>query len=588
MTVQARSVPLPLAPPGLGTLEPCAHGGGCPLGVDIPSLAHALRARDRERAYRVARAANPFPASCGYACHAPCESACTRRFFGAPVGIAALERHAAGGALPTLAWPDGPCTSAHDARSVAGLVGLSPDEALRAPRSGHRVAIVGAGAAGLACAHDLALLGHSCVLFDTAREPGGLLTGAIPGFRFPVNGARAEIAAILAMDVEYHGGYHLSGGAELRALLAAEFDAVFVAIGASTPRETPFPDQPAHSAVVDAMDVLRGVVVPTGTTLVVGDGDLAVDAARVLRRAGAPGQPAPTLELALTHALDASEAPPAAIAAAMAEGVRVHAGWEALRYVTDEAGALAGVELARRDDRVTMVVACDHVVAAGPRATDASPFAPDLAVDAEGRVLADPDTLQTPTYGVWAGGACVFGHRSIAHAIADGKRAAWQIHGALCGTPVRVSVVSAWVEVDDWDPERAQRALATPPSAVAAPTPPPVDPFAGDSPATATGAALEGMRCFDCTMLPVVDDRCTDCGACVRACPEGAFQLASGPPKALRLDPSVCTRCGICVSSCPERAIAMQRLVWEERLAAEPAAAPSLPAARDRFATPVG
>jgi len=336
------------------------------------------------------------------------------------------------------------------------------------------------------------------------------------------------------------------------------------------------------------MDVLRGTVVPNGATLVAGDGDLAVDAARVIRHTAMAGlRPAPVVTLALAGPLDDPGAAPAALAAALAEGVRLHAGWDPVRYLTRESGSLAGVELARRDDRVTMVVSCEHVVMAGARRADADPLAPDLLVDGTGHVLADPDTLQTSMQGVWAGGACVFGHRSIAHAIADGKRAAWHIHGALTARPVQVSVAGAWVEVDDWDPERAARALATPPAATPAPSPPPADPFAGDSPASATAAAREGDRCFDCAVLPVIDDRCTTCGTCVRACPEGAFQLAAGPPKTLRLDPGVCTRCGICVGRCPEGAIAMQRFVWEERLTIAPERPAPMPRTRDRFATPV-
>ncbi|HEX6536889.1 MAG TPA: FAD-dependent oxidoreductase [Gemmatimonadaceae bacterium] len=562
---------MPIAPRALSALVPCAHAAaGCPLGVDAAGLADALRLGDHERAYQIARAANPFAASCGHGCHAPCESACRRRHFGAPVAIAALEAYAAACSIPGTAHPPGPCTSAHDVRSVAGLVGRSPAQALAAPRSGRRVAVIGAGAAGLACAHDLALLGHSCALFDLAAEPGGLLTRGIPSFRFPTDGARAECAAILAMGVELHERYRIEGGGDLRALLAGEFDAIFLAIGASEPRDAMFPDQPEHPCVVDGMRVLWGEASPDGTTVVVGDGDLAVDAARAARRAGArAGLPATPVHLVLERPLDRSALPPAMLGSALDDGIVVHDGWSATRYLVDEGGALTGVELAHRGDGGAAVLPCAYVVTAGPRAPRAAAFAPELALDARGCIAVDPDTLETSLPGVWAGGACAFGHRSIAHATADGKRAAWRIHAALTGVPVRVALMSAWVEVDDWDTTRAERAIATPrgtPPAAA----PPTDPFSPGVVRDAPEMARQAERCFACAVLPVVDESCTHCGKCVRACPEGALAIVAGPPERLRLDQELCTRCGACVPSCPDGSIAMLRAVWEARLTDEP------------------
>src|SRR6185312_14425892 len=169
---------------------------------------------------------------------------------------------------------DGPCTSPHDARSVAGLIGLTPARAMRAARGDTRVAVIGAGAAGLACAHDLLLLGHRCMVFDAADEPGGLLTTALPAFRFPVASARAECAAILAMGgLEFQSRYRIQNSADVRALLAGEFDAVFLALGASHPGYAMFGAQPDHPQVVDAISVLGTDAPFEGTIVVAGDGD---------------------------------------------------------------------------------------------------------------------------------------------------------------------------------------------------------------------------------------------------------------------------------------------------------------------------
>jgi len=568
VTVQAKSYPLPLAPSSLGALVPCAHGTGCPLGVDVPALTAALARNDRDTAWRIVRAVNPFASTCGHGCHAPCERACRRRHFGAPVGIATLEAHAAGLEPPRLVTPDGPCTSPHDARSVAGLVGLTPDMALRAARNDTRVAVIGAGAAGLSCAHDLVLLGHRATLFDTADEPGGLLTTAAPAFRFPVASARAECAAVLAMSgVELQTRYHIQGSADLRALLAGEFDAVFLAIGASAPRYPVFGAQPEHPQVVDALTVLGSDLTLDGTIVVVGDGDLALDAARVIvRRAARDERALPRVQLVLERALEDSDVPPAWVAAAVGEGIVVHAGWIAGHWLADDSGMLSGIEIVRPTDRAAKVLACDTIVTAAARAPDAARFAPDVALDGDGHIVVDPLSLETSMFGVWAGGACAFGHRSIAHATADGKRGAWSIHGALTGRAVHVSVASAWVEADDWSDARAETALATPPLDTGAHAPPAADPFSAYSARPDADIQREASRCFDCSVVPVVDEQCTSCGRCVSACPEGAFQMQAGPPKQLHLDPDRCTRCGVCVEKCPEGAIALLRAVWEQRL----------------------
>ena len=553
-------------------------------------MSNALRVGDRESAYAIARAANPFASSCGHGCHAPCESACRRRYFGAPVDIAGLEMFAAGFTPPAIpSYPQrGPCTSAHDVRSVAGLRGLDPRSAITAPRSGKRVAVVGAGAAGLACAHDLILLGHECVIFETASEPGGVLTHAIPAFRFPVNGARAEIAAILATGAAFEGGRQIASSDDVRTLLSEGFDAVFLAVGASAPREPAFAGQRAHPRVLDAMDLLCGGGAPTGGTVVVGEGVLAVDAARtVIRRSLRAGRPGARVRLVLPEEAATCTISPEMLAAAAEEGVLLDFGWERSRYLEGATRELLAVEVVRPHDRSAMVIPCEDIVVAGARSASVMAFWPEIASGADRLIAVDPATLQTSMFGVWAGGACAFGHRSIAHAAADGKRAAWQIHAALMQRSVTTTLSSAWVELESWSATRAPRALATPrgaPTAGALPPAdpfgeplPPVDPFADDSSGAAEAARSEAARCFDCTVLPHVDDSCTGCGKCVKVCEPAALSLTAGTPARLTLDQDVCTRCGECVHACPEGAIAMLRLVWEERLVDSPLAMRSRP-----------
>jgi thioredoxin reductase len=236
-----------------------------------------------------------------------------------------------------------------------------------------------------------------------------------------VNGVRAESAAILSMGAAFDGGRQICGSADLRALLADGYQAIFLAIGASDAREPAFPGLRAHPRVMDAIELLAGSSAPTGTTVVVGEGVLAVDAARtVMRRALRSGLAGARVRLVLHEEAGACAVAPEMLAAAAEEGVVLDFGWECSRYLQGAAHELLAVEVVRRADRSAMVLPCDNVVVAGARAANVMAFWPDVASGADGLIAVDPDTLQTSMFGVWAGGACAFGHRSIAHAVVVG------------------------------------------------------------------------------------------------------------------------------------------------------------------------
>jgi ferredoxin len=155
----------------------------------------------------------------------------------------------------------------------------------------------------------------------------------------------------------------------------------------------------------------------------------------------------------------------------------------------------------------------------------------------------------------------VFGHRSIAHAVADGKRAAWEIHAALTGTRVSTTFASAWVEASGRP--RPDRGAADRRRALPLLDAPPAEPFAPVSPRAATRAGEEAARCFDCARLPVVTGECTSCGSCAENCPTGAIVLVDGQPA---IHAETCNRCGVCVERCPDGALTMLRAEWEERV----------------------
>lgn len=546
-----------------GALVPCRDPArGCPLGVDIPAIARAVAGGDHQSAYRAVRAAHPFPSTCGAGCHAPCESACRRRPFGAPVAIASLEEYAAAFASPALTTPNGPCTSPFEARSVSGAVGRSVSTALSATRSGRTVAVIGAGAAGLACAHDLTLLGHRTIVFEARSEPGGLMTAGIPSFRFPVVAARAECQAVLALGVEFRGG---ASAGRVRTILESGAHAVFLAVGAPRAASPVVEAGQQHPDVFDAMDVLWSNIGPLGHTVVAGEGALAIDAARTLvrRSIGPENAGSPSVELLLTTPLETTGVAPEMLASCAREGIRIHHEWRVRRvHIDAESGLLISIDIAAPHAASARVLPCDRLVLAGPRAADTTRFTGELEVTRAGFVATDPQTLRTSIPNVWAGGACAFGHRSIAHAVADGKRAAWHIHAALTGARVVTTFASAWVDANgrpkpDRGPADRRRALPLL-------EPPPGDPFAPTSLRAAARAGEEAARCFDCARVPVVTGECTSCGRCLQSCPTGAIALAEKQPV---ITADICNRCGVCIDACPEGALTMLRAEWEERIA---------------------
>ena len=481
------------------------------------------------------------------------------------MAIASLERFASGFAIPALLASPEPCTSLHDARSVAALVRRSVDNASRPARPGRSVAILGGGITGLACAHDLALLGHRPVIFEREPEVGGVIVNRLLAARMPVASIRAESAAIADLGVEIRPHRSLDAPDTLDRLLSEGFDAVFIAVGASGPAEPLFPHDDSIG-VSDAADVDAAAVRAARSVVVCGEGALALDTAMLLAREQAPGE-----QRAVHLVLDSPAATPSLsmLSAARRAGVTFHVGWIPSRILrSTEDSAITGLELTSETKQSVMVIGCEHIVTAARRVPRGT-FLAALERSEGGYIAVDPESLRTTKSRVWAGGACAYGHRSIAHAIADGKRAAWSIHGALTATRVRPSLTSAWIEVPDELAERAGAALATTRRSLPLFDAPPGDPFSGDGAGSVDESMREASRCLDCTVAPAILESCTGCGKCVKTCATGALSLDGDPQRAV-VEQDLCTRCGDCVSSCPESAIALVRAVWENRLMLEP------------------
>jgi formate dehydrogenase beta subunit len=615
----------------------------CPVRTDARGYVTAVAQGEFERAYLIARATNPFASTCGWVCGAPCEAACRRGKIDAPIAIRALKRFVndrygvylgeTGEPRQAPAWPAyvGPTASVDLGNSTlpSSRGGLSAARQ-REGNTGKHIAIVGAGPAGLSCAHDLALLGHEVTLFDAAPVAGGMLRLGVPEYRLPRELIDLEIQAVLALGPRLKLNQALGRDFTL-ADLRREFDAVFLAIGTYRSRKLNVEGEELD-AVLRAVDFLinvnlGGYNLDLGQrVLVIGGGNVAMDVARTAARLGRPAQSGGDLEVALdvaraarrlgatqeVHCLVVEDrhemlADPFEIAEAEEEGVVIH-NHMAPKRILGAHGRAVGLEtlnVARAFDErgrfnpqlipdTERVWECDSVIVSIGQTGELEWVQPDdgLEVTRRGTLAVDQETLMTTAPGVFAGGDIAFGPRLIINAVADGQRAARGIHAYL----QRVQ------------PRLVRRGFFTPVSKRQYPhvgplrnylrwprqQPPalPVERRIGvarvEMAFDEDTAYEQGGRCLICTLNPIFDaELCILCNGCVDVCPTDCLKLVpvsavqgdvtvatiierhttEGPTaSAMLLDPTHCIRCGLCAARCPTEAVRMESFRFTEEV----------------------
>jgi len=422
----------------------------CPLGTEAWRYVALLERGDYEDAYRIIRAANPLPSVCARVCDRKCEQRCQLGTSGGePVAIRALKRFVTDRVDPSVYEPPRHEPLAADAP---------------------RVAVVGAGPAGLSAAHHLSLMGCRITLFDAESEPGGMLISCIPSYRLPRSVVKREIESLLDDNITLRCGTALGRDVTIDGLFRDGFQAIFLAIGADKSWELDLPGEDlagVHSSMefLKAFN-LRGEELAGGHVGIIGGGNSAVDAARVairqehvqsvslLYRRTDQEMPAyaEEVEAAIEEGIKletlVSPVKIRYIEAAMKEGIRVESGVTPVRIYSQN-GRLVGIECIR--NRLGEIDASGRrrplaipgseftvslntlIVAIGER-PDSDPLASmGLEVDKGGRVRVDPRTLCTTRRGVFAGGDVVTGPNTVVDAIAAGKRAAGIIHRYLQG-----------------------------------------------------------------------------------------------------------------------------------------------------------
>jgi heterodisulfide reductase subunit A len=425
---KATYIPFPQAIPNKYVIDrrgypPCRVA--CPAGVNAQGYIALISQGKFKEALEVLRRTMPFAGVCGRVCTHPCEQDCERGKVDQPIAIRTLKRFMA------------------DYELQAGRGKATPVERTRE----EKVAIVGSGPAGLACAYDLVRRGYPVTVFESASEAGGLLRYGIPEYRLPKEVVSNEISYIQELGVEIKTNSPVKN---LTEILDQEYKAIFLGTGAGISQKMGIPGEDG-AGVLHALDFLRqvnsGAKVSFGSKVaVIGGGNAAVDAARVAQRLGVK-------ETTIVYRRSRAEMPaiPSEIEEMEREGIKI-------QFLA------APVKVLSKDDRVTGIqcirmelaepdasgrrrpipikgsgftIDTDNVIIAIGQGVDKAMLPEELAYTAGGTISVDPVTLQTNIDGVFAGGDVVSGPAGVITAVAAGKEGAISIDRYLCGYDLR-------------------------------------------------------------------------------------------------------------------------------------------------------
>lgn len=533
-------------------VAPCV--ATCPAHVDVQEYLRQVSDGNFEAAIRVIKERNPFPLVCGRVCPHPCEVACRRNIVDEPVAIDDVKRFAA-------EWD---------------LAREHPWMPKKAPATGKRIAVVGAGPSGLSAAYYCAVAGHDVTVFEKQPHAGGMMRYGIPEYRLPKAMLDKEIATIEALGVRILTGEALGTSVRLEGL-QQDFDAVYLAVGSWQP-------SPMHvqgdelDGVWLGIEYLRrvtdGYCVPPGRTVVVGGGNTAVDCARTALRNGAEH-----VTLLYRRGREEMPAEDNEVEEAASEGVEMMFLTAPDRIVAHDSGGGRSVHCLRMSlgepDRSgrrrpipmegsDFVIEADTVIGAiGQKAsTGLSSEFLSADLDRRGNVVVDSRTMKCSPAKIFAGGDCVSGPATVIQAIAAGRQAALSMDEFVtCGTvtPAPTSYACSRGGLDDLSArEFDEQPTLTRAIMPVLPISRRIDSFVE----VATGLSEQQAR--------AEARRCLSCGCSQRvSCPLRAQASAHGVTFEKPLDPrpfqpitqdhpflvrdnNKCIACGRCVAACSE------------------------------------
>ena len=547
----------------------------CPAGTDARGMVTAIERGDFSAAWDIARQANPFAAVCGSACSAPCESGCRRGNIDSPIAIGALQRFAADAGGPTLRPSDLAAAerAPENSRTAASVFALTRYRRQYADRrrTGARIAVVGAGPAGLTAAHDLALLGHAIDIFEASDRAGGMMLRGIPEYVLPRAAIEDEVAAILEMPgIQIHYSKQIGAGLSLGDL-STDYAGVVLALGdpgqwhrGSGGRIISVPELVDRLHAGEPVEIARRVVVAGGCNRSIYG---ARTAARMQRMTGQ------AVDVTMvTHRILGSAA---AAREAEREGVTVITGHFPAEIVEEDGAVMVPLGPDRGSVEADLVIVpMGSPLLEPPPATGLADLPPNV-IEAQSPHADD----------------------GVVYAVAAGHRAAARIESLVQGATVAVRRSGRMHPVDQ-DVFQVPGYLSARPQESALIPPARRGPFeAVEVGLTAAEARAEAGRCLKCNVNTVFESpRCITCGDCVDVCPHACLMLtdssqASGPgldsllaqefgagldfqrrangtgaATLILKDEETCTNCGLCVQVCPTDVIGFEWFGFTEEL----------------------
>ncbi len=439
-------------------ISPCQHT--CPAGINIPKYVAYIADGDYKAAIETIRERNPFAAVCGRICHHPCEGRCRRGELDDPVSIRTLKRFATD-------W-----YAEH---------GSELGEVKPFPRTKkEKIAVVGAGPTGLACAYFLAQTGYPATVFEAMPVGGGMLSVAIPEFRLPHAAIQQDIDYIVKRGVEIKYNTPINTNFTIEHLRKDGFAAVFIAAGAQRSQRLGIPGEVEdieglYYGLRFLRDVRLGRTVKVGRRVaIIGGGNVALDAARTSLRLGAD-------ETSIYYRRSREEMPVSDVEydEAVAEGVKINFLATPTRITSDN-WKVTGLQCTRmklgepdesgRRRPIPIVgseftAEADTVIAAVGQAPDLSFLPPDSALERTRweTLVTDSNTLATNVPGIFAGGDFVTGPDMVVEAIAAGRRGAIAIDKYLRKDASRVEIYDRKAKVMEGRPPELDETWETNP-----------------------------------------------------------------------------------------------------------------------------
>ncbi|MCY2930296.1 MAG: FAD-dependent oxidoreductase [Planctomycetota bacterium] len=527
---------------------PCRHN--CPVHADVRAYIELAARGQWQAAIDVIRERLPFASVCGRICHHPCEANCRRKGVDEAVAIREVKRF------------------------VSETQGAAGATVHKAAQTKAKVAIVGAGPAGLAAALDLAKMGYRPTVLEKFPVAGGIPATAIPTYRLPRKVLQQDIDWICAHGVTVQTGVEVGKDKTIDGLLKEGYAAVLVATGLSRSRMLPMPGAD-HKMVYPVLEFLQKAAFAQPVTvgkdvLVIGGGNVAMDAARTAARMGAARVRAMCLENEQempAWSWEQEEARDEGVSFIYRRGpVEVVVKGDTIAGLKTRKVTRVFDEQRRfspqYDDADVNVIECDTVILAiGQMADMGFTQGSGVKVSDRGRVEFDPATHQTSQTHVFACGEIVTAPGSVVEACRSGQRAAAAIDMHLTGRPIVIdeTLPPAIGEIAPKTAEKVLKVTRTPvpvrPAAVRKNDTSPID-----ENYSAEAAMREARRCMTCGGgAEVLVDKCAACLTCKRVCP---FDIPVVTDVA-RIDSALCQACGMCISDCPANAIIARS--WDVR-----------------------